>query len=74
MLKKEFNSLSLEKRSKLVFSQGKLIDIYQDHTKEKAFFYKVNDLKVDVTYDKIRNALLDVIAWDTNNERAAFLR
>ncbi|HWY98260.1 MAG TPA: hypothetical protein VNY36_04150 [Bacteroidia bacterium] len=72
MLTKEFNALSLSERSKLVFGQGKLIDIYQDHVMQKGFYYKLNDLKVDVIYDKVRNRLLDIIAWESLVDRVAF--
>jgi len=72
MLTKEFNALSLSERSKLVFGQGKLIDIYQDHVMQKGFYYKLNDLKIDVIYDKVRNRLLDIIAWENLVDRVAF--
>ena len=74
MLTKEFNALPLEQRSKVVFSEGKLIGISKEHPMQKGFFYKLNDLKVDVLYDKARNQLLDVIAWDKSEDRVAFLR
>ena len=74
MLTKEFNSLPLDQRSKVVFSEGKLIGISKEHPVQKGFYYKLNDLKVDVIYDKARNQLLDVKAWDTSSDRAAFLR
>jgi len=74
MLTKEFNALSLDKRRKLIFSEGKLIGISQDDTIQKGFYYKLNGLKVDVIYDKVRNSLLDVIAWESTTDRVAFLR
>jgi hypothetical protein len=74
MLTKEFNALSLDKRRKLIFSEGKLIGISQDDTIQKGFYYKLNGLKVDVIYDKVRNSLLDVIAWENTTDRVAFLR
>jgi len=74
MLTKEFNALPLEKRRELVFNSGKLIDIYQSHLAQKGFYYKLNDLKVDVIYDKVHNTLLDVIAWENTADRVAFLR
>ncbi|HTB06669.1 MAG TPA: hypothetical protein VK806_06905 [Bacteroidia bacterium] len=72
MLTKEFNALSLSERTKLVFGQGKLIDVYQDHTLQKGFFYKLNGLKVDVIYDKVRNRLLDITAWENLIDRGSF--
>ncbi|MGP8214784.1 MAG: hypothetical protein ACLQQ4_04400 [Bacteroidia bacterium] len=69
MLTKEFNALPLDKRSKLVFGEGKLIDIFQDHALQKGFFYKLNDLKIDVIYDKARNRLFDIVAWESLTER-----
>lgn len=74
MLTKEFNALPLDQRSKVVFSEGKLIGISKEHPVQKGFYYKVNDLKVDVIYDKARNQLLDIKAWDNSDERVAFLR
>ena len=74
MLTKEFNSLSLDKRSKLVFSEGKLIGISKEHPLQKGFYYKLNDLKIDVIYDKARNNLIDVKAWEKSEDRAVFLR
>lgn len=74
MLTKEFNALTLAEKSKIVFGQGKLIGISQEHTVQKGFFYKLNDLKIDVIYDKVRNQLLDIIAWETNNDRITFLK
>lgn len=74
MLTKEFNAMSLDKRRKLIFSEGKLIGISQDDAVQKGFYYKLNGLKVDVIYDKVRNSLLDVIAWENTTERVAFLR
>jgi len=74
MLTKEFNALSLDKRRKLIFSEGKLIGISQDDSIQKGFYYKLNGLKVDVIYDKVRNSLLDVIAWENTTDRVAFLR
>ena len=69
MLTKEFNDLSLDKRSKLVFGEGKLIGVIQDHELQKAFYYKLNDLKVDVVYDKVRNRLLGINAWENAADR-----
>ncbi|MGP8217207.1 MAG: hypothetical protein ACLQQ4_16675 [Bacteroidia bacterium] len=74
MLTKEFNALPLDQRSKTVFSEGKLIGISREHPIHKGFYYKLNDLKVDVIYDKERNQLLDVMAWDNNEDRFSFLR
>ena len=71
---KEFNALSLDKRSKLVFTEGKLIGISKEYSIQKGFFYKLHDLKVDVIYDKSRNMLFDIKAWENNKDRAAFLR
>ncbi|MGP8214905.1 MAG: hypothetical protein ACLQQ4_05015 [Bacteroidia bacterium] len=74
MDKKEFNELTLAERSKLVFEEGKLMDIFEDNTLQKIFFFKLNDLKIDVIYDKTRNRLLDIIAWENSTERIPFLR
>lgn len=74
MLTKEFNALPLDQRSKVIFSEGKLIGISKEHPVQKGFYYKLNDLKVDVIYDKARNQLLDVKAWDKNDDRVAYLR
>jgi hypothetical protein len=74
MLTKEFNALPLDKKSKLVFNEGKLIGISKEYLAQKGFYYKLNDLKVDVIYDKVRNTLLDITAWETSNDRVAFLR
>jgi hypothetical protein len=74
MLTKEFNALPLDQRSKTVFSEGRLIGISKEHPVQKDFYYKLNGLKVDVIYDKARNQLLDVKAWENSDDRAAFLR
>ncbi|HVA99121.1 MAG TPA: hypothetical protein VNG53_09515 [Bacteroidia bacterium] len=74
MLTKEFNALPLDQKSKLVFIEGKLIGISKEHPVLKCFFYKLNDLKIDVIYDKALNQLLDVIAWENSEDRLAFLR
>ena len=74
MLTEEFNKLPLLERSKLIFGVGKLIDIYDDNKLQKVFYYRLNDLKVDVIYDKVNNRLLDVIAWDESKERVDFLK
>ncbi len=74
MLTKEFNALPLVQRSKLVFGEGKLIAIFQDHTLQKGFYYKLHDLKIDVIYDKVRNRLLNILAWETAAERLVFLK
>jgi len=74
MLIKEFNALSLTEKSKLVFGEGRLIDIYQSNIAQKGFYYKLNDLKIDVIYDKARNSLLDIMAWENTTDRIEFLR
>jgi hypothetical protein len=70
MLTKEFNALSLQKRSKLVFGEAKLIGIVRDQETQKAFFYKLDDLKIDVIYDKVRKRLLGINAWENAVDRA----
>lgn len=70
MLTKEFNALSLQKRSKLVFAKGKLIGVIRDQSSQKAFYYKLDDLKIDVVYDKIRKRLLGINAWENALDRA----
>lgn len=62
MLTKEFNQLPLDTRSKMVFEKGSLIAISNDDIAQKAFYYTLNGLKVDLIYDKVRNRLLDIIA------------
>lgn len=74
MVTKEFNSLPLDKRSKAVFTEGKLIGISKEHPLHKGFFYTLDNLKVDVVYDKGRNRLVDVLAWEKTADRPAFLR
>jgi hypothetical protein len=74
MLISEFNKLPLAERSKMVFDKGKLIGIFQEHDLKKAFFYKLNDLKIDVIYDKTLNRLSDIGAWETSSDRAIFHR
>ena len=71
MLTKEFNELPLPIRSKMVFDKGKLIAVSNDDKTQKAFFYTLNDLKIDLIYDKVRNRLLNVIAWEKPSEREA---
>lgn len=72
MLTKEFNALTLSKKSKLVFSEAKLIGTIRDEESQKAFFYKLNDLKIDVVYDKVRSRLLGINAWETAVDRIKF--
>ena len=74
MLTEEFNKLPLLERSKLIFGVGKLIDIYDDNKLQKVFYYRLNDLKVDVIYDKVNNRLLDIIAWNESKDRVDFLK
>lgn len=74
MQTKEFNALPLTERTKLVFSEGKLIEIFENHKLQKGFFYKYNGLKVDVIYDKTHNRLQDVIAWESSADRVSFLK
>jgi hypothetical protein len=68
MLTKEFNKLPLAERRKLVFGEGKLIGIIQEHD-IKALFYKLNDLKIDVIYDMVLNTLQDITAWESIADR-----
>jgi len=72
VLTKEFNALTLSKKSKLVFSEAKLIGTIRDEESQKAFFYKLNDLKIDVVYDKVRSRLLGINAWETAVDRIKF--
>jgi hypothetical protein len=74
MLTKDFNSLSFRERNKQVFAEGKLVAIYEDNKFQKVFFYKLDDLKIDVIYDKVHNMLLDIIAWENENDRVNFLK
>jgi hypothetical protein len=74
MQTKEFNALPLAERTRLVFSEGKLIEIFENHNLQKGFFYKYNGLKIDVIYDKARNQLQDVIAWENSTDRVSFLK
>jgi len=74
MLTEEFNKLTLPERSQLVFDVGKLIDIYDDNKLQKVFYYELGELKIDITYDKAHNRLLDIIAWNDNKGRVDFLK
>ncbi len=74
MLTKEFNALSISERNKLVFGEGKLIAIYEDNKFQKVFFYKWNEIKIDVIYDKTHNKLLDILAWQNDTDRVEFLK
>jgi hypothetical protein len=74
MLAKDFNSLPLSERNKQVFSEGKLIAIYEDNKFQKVFFYKLNELKIDVIYDKVNNRLLEILAWENEVDRVDFLK
>ncbi len=74
MLITDFNKLPLNERSKLVFGTGKLIDILGDNKFQKVFFYKIEDLKIDVIYDKANNSMMDIIAWEKVNDRVDFLK
>jgi hypothetical protein len=74
MLTKDFNALPLPERSKMAFSDGKLIAIYEDNQFQKVFYFKWNGLKIDVIYDKVHNKLLDILAWQEAKDRVAFLR
>jgi len=75
MITKEFNALSLPEKTALVFANGKLINIVQHKSlQQKSFYYTLNDLKVDVIYDRVRNILLDVIAWENIADRVALLK
>lgn len=74
MLTKIFNALPLLERNTLVFGEGKLIAIYEDNKSRKVFFFKWNDLKIDMIYDKGRNRLLDILAWENSHERVEFLK
>jgi hypothetical protein len=72
MLSKEFNELPLPIKSKMVFDKGRLIAVSNDDKTQKAFFYTLDDLKIDMIYDKVRSRLLDVFAWEKPSEREAF--
>jgi len=74
MVTKIFNALPLPERNTLVFGEGKLIAIYEDNKFQKVFYFKWNDLKIDVIYDKVRNRLLDILAWENANDRVEFLK
>jgi hypothetical protein len=75
MLTSEFNALSLPEKTALVFAKGKLINItHHKSLQQKSFYYTLNDLKVDVIYDRVRNILLDVIAWENIADRASLLK
>ena len=71
MLTTEFNALPLAERKTMVFADGTLINIFEDQKLQKSFFYKLKNLKVDVIYDKARNQMLDIHAWDAISERKA---
>ena len=74
MLTKEFNVLPFAERNKLVFGEGKFIDTFVDNKLQKGFFYRLDSLKIDVIYDKVRHRLLDIIAWEYADERIEFLK
>jgi hypothetical protein len=74
MLTKEFNNLPLATRSKLVYDKGSLVAIFSDDKAQKGFYYTLNNLKIDLIYDKVRNRLLDVIAWDNSSDRTFLVR
>ena len=74
MLTKEFNVLPLAERNKLVFGEGKFIDTFVDNKLQKGFFYRLDGLKIDVMYDKVRHRLLDINAWENADERIEFLK
>ena len=71
MITSEFNALPLDERTRLVFTDGKLIEIYQEQNIRKGFFYKLGGLKIDVIYDLFSLKLLEITAWDTISERKA---
>lgn len=73
MITKEFNKLPLDKRSKLIFGEGKLIGIMRDNELQKAFYYRLGGLKVDVVYDKVRKRLLGINAWENAAERGILI-
>ena len=58
----DFNALPFAERNKLVFADGKFIDVFHENKLQKGFFYRLEDLKIDVVYDKVHNKLLDIIA------------
>lgn len=41
----------------------------RDNELQKVFYYRLDDLKVDVVYDKIRNRLLGINAWENAADR-----
>ncbi len=72
--RKDFNALPFVERNKLVFTEGKYIDVFHENKLQKGFFYKMGELKIDVIYDKVHNKLLDIIAWENENDRIEFLK
>ena len=73
MLTREFNSLSLPEKTKIIFTIGKFIDVSADNMTYKSFYYKLNELNVDLIYDKARKRLVNITAWKNSTERAALL-
>ena len=74
MLTKEFNELPLAERNKLVFGEAKLIDIFDDNKFQKVFFCRMDELKIDIIYDKAHNRLMEIVAWENVNDRVDFLK
>jgi hypothetical protein len=58
----------------VVFSKGKLVAIHEDNKFQKIFLYKLEDIKIDVIYDKTNNKLLDIVAWENSIDRVQFLK
>jgi len=74
MLTKDFNALPLSERQRLVFTEGKFIDVYNDNNLQKCFFHTLDKLKIDIIYDKVHHKLLDIIAWEKIEDRVGFLK
>lgn len=62
MYAEEFNALSLQERSELVFNNGKLVCIAKEYTVLKEFIYELYSLRINVIYDKLQKKLVDVKA------------
>ncbi|HXP50217.1 MAG TPA: hypothetical protein VN922_09700 [Bacteroidia bacterium] len=65
----EFNALPLSERSKLVFGDGKLIGISKEYTVQKEFHFILNDIRINVVYDKVRKIVMDVKAVERSMDR-----
>ena len=74
MIKQKFNNLALPVRAALVFGEGRLIGTFDSNSSQTIFYYKLNDLKIDVVYNKTNMKVVDIFAWENSIERLAYLK